>query len=303
MAVSVLTVDCHLHLTESAEQAPIWWMEELYRPYGGDYVWTDGAAIVRILDRAGADIGMVQGSDIRRTTFHPDFPDQRNVYVPNDYTARQVARFPDRLIGVANIDPLRDVRAGVIEQRRCVEELGFKSSKFLPTYQNYYIDDPAVAPMFESCLELDIVAHVNTGYSPTITAALRYGHPERLDRIGIRYRDLRVLVYVNFPYVDEGIAVVARHPNFYADIAYFVGAGPESLFDALDKLRGLDALDRVVYGSDNNDKDRTGGGQRIGTHLLDELNGVAERRDREPFVAAQIEGIVGGNARRLYKLD
>ena len=299
----MLTVDCHLHLTESAEQAPIWWMEELYRPYGGDYVWTDGAAIVRILDRAGADIGMVQGSDIRRTTYHPDYPDQRNLYVPNDYTARQVARFPDRLIGVANIDPLRDVRAGVIEQRRCVEELGFKSSKFLPTYQNYYIDDPAVAPMLESCLELDIVAHVNTGYSPTITAALRYGHPERLDRVGIRYRDLRVLVYVNFPYVDEGIAVVARHPNFYADIAYFVGAGPESLFDALDKLRGLDALDRVVYGSDNNDKDRTGGGQRIGTHLLDELNGVAERRDREPFVAAQIEGIVGDNARRLYKLD
>lgn len=214
---------------------------------------------------------MVQGSDIRRTTYHPDYPDQRNLYVPNDYTAEQVARFPDRLVGVANIDPLRDVRAGVIEQRRCVEEYGFRSSKFLPTYQNYYIDDPELAPMLGSCLELDIVAHVNTGYSPTITAALRYGHPERLDRIGIEYRDLRVLVYINFPYVDEGIAVVARHPNFHADIAYFIGAGPEPLFTALHKLRSLDALDRAVYGSDNNDKDRTGGGQQIGTQLLAEL--------------------------------
>ena len=299
----MVTVDCHLHLTESAEQAPLWWMEELYGPYGGDYIWTDGEAIVGILDRAGVDIGMVQGSDIRRTTYHPDFPDQRNLFVPNDYTARQVARFPDRLIGVANIDPLRDVRAGVIEQRRCVEEYGFRSSKFLPTYQNYCIDDPGVAPMLESCLELGIVAHVNTGYSPIITAALRYGHPERLDRVGIRYRDLSVLVYINFPYVDEGIAVVARHPNFYADIAYFVGAGPEPLFDALDKLRGLDALDRVVYGSDNNDKDRTGGGQQIGTRLMEELADVAERTDREPFTSAQIEAIVGGNATRLYRLD
>ena len=299
----MVTVDCHLHLTESEEQSPIWWMEELYRPYGGGYIWTDGEAIVGILDRAGVDIGMVQGSDIRRTTYHPDFPDQRNVFVPNDYTAEQVALFPERLIGVANIDPLRDVQAGVIEQRRCAEVYGFKSSKFLPTYQNYYIDDPAVAPMLESCLELDIVAHVNTGYSPTITAALRYGHPERLDRVGIRYRDLRVLVYINFPYVDEGIAVVARHPNFCADIAYFMGAGPGPLFGALDKLRGLGALDRVVYGSDNNDKDRTGGGQQIGTHLLDELNEVAERTGREPFTAADIDGIVGGNARRLYKLD
>ncbi len=299
----MVTVDCHLHLTESEEQAPIWWMEELYRPYGGGYIWTDGEAIVGILDRAGVDIGMVQGSDIRRNTYHPDFPDQRNVFVPNDYTAEQVALFPEQLIGVANIDPLRDVQAGVIEQRRCAEVYGFKSSKFLPTYQNYYIDDPSVAPMLQSCLELDIVAHVNTGYSPTITAALRYGHPERLDRVGIRYRDLRVLVYINFPYVDEGIAVVARHPNFHADIAYFMGAGPGPLFDTLDKLRGLGALDRVVYGSDNNDKDRTGGGQQIGTHLLGELNEVAERTGREPFTAADIDGIVGGNARRLYKLD
>jgi len=299
----MVTVDCHLHLTDSAEQAPIWWMEELYRPYGGQYIWTDGAAIVGILDRAGVDVGMVQGSDIRRTTYHPDFPDQRHVFVPNDYTAEQVALFPERLVGVANIDPLRDVRAGVIEQRRCVEKYGFKSSKFLPTYQNYYIDDPAVAPMLQSCLELDIVAHVNTGYSPTITAALRYGHPERLDRIGIRYRDLRVLVYINFPYVDEGIAVVSRHPNFHADIAYFMGAGPGQLFDALDKLRGLGGLGRVVYGSDNNDKDRTGGGQKIGTHLLGELNEVAARTGREPFTPADIDGIVSGNARRLYKLD
>ena len=51
----MVTVDCHLHLTESSEQAPLWWMEGLYRPYVGDYIWTDGAAIVRILDRAGVD--------------------------------------------------------------------------------------------------------------------------------------------------------------------------------------------------------------------------------------------------------
>ena len=297
------TVDCHLHLTESSDQAPVWWMEELYRPYGGQYIWTDGAAIAAILDRAGVDVGMVQGADLRRTTHHPGFPGRRNVYVPNEYTARQVALFPDRLIGVANIDPLRDVRAGVIEQRRCAEEYGFRSSKFLPTYQNYFIDDPEIAPMLEGCLDLGIVAHVNTGYSPIITAGLKYGHPERLDAVGVRYRSLRVLVYINFPYVDEGIAVVARHPNLYADLAYFIGAGPEPLFWALDKLRSLGALDRAVYGSDNNDKDRTGGAQRLGPRLLEELNEVAGRLGREPFTEADIEGVAGGNARRLYRLD
>ena len=296
------TIDCHLHLTESADQSPIWWMEELYRPYGGDYIWTDGHAIVDTLDRAGVSVGMVQGSDLRRTTFHPDHPKDRHVFVPNDYTAEQVARFPDRLIGVANIDPLRDMRAAVIEQERCVSEFGFKSSKFLPTYHNYYIDQPELAPMLRSCVELDIVAHVNTGYSPIITAGLQYGHPVHLDKVGIAHRDLRVLVVINFPYVDDGIAVVARHPNFYADISYFVGAGPEPLFIALDKLRALNALDRVVYGSDNNDKDRTGGTQQIGTQLLEDLNAIAERRDAERFTTDEISAIVGGTAHELYRL-
>ncbi len=40
-----MTVHRHLHLTESADQALLWWMEEFYRPYAGEYVWTDGAAL------------------------------------------------------------------------------------------------------------------------------------------------------------------------------------------------------------------------------------------------------------------
>ncbi len=297
------TVDCHLHLAESSAQTPVWWMEELYRPYGGEYIWPDGAAVVELLDRAGIELGMIQGSDLRRTTFDPDHPTEREHHVSHDYVAHQCELFPGRLMGVVTVDPLRDMHAAVAEQRRCVEQLGFKSSKFLPTYQNYYINDPELAPMLEGCLDLDIVAHVNTGYSPTITAALKYGHPEYLDDIGIKYRDLRTLVVLNFPYVREGIAVVARHPNFYADICYLIGAGPVPLFEVLSALRSFDALDRVVYGSDNNDKDRVDGAQQIGTALLDQINAVATERGKTLFTSDELASIVGGTAGRLYGLN
>ena len=89
------TVDVLLYLTETPRHAPTWWMDEMYRPYGGEYGTTDGAALVLLLDAAGIDVGLAHGSDIRRTTYHPDHPDLHEVHVPNEYTAESsVPRFP-----------------------------------------------------------------------------------------------------------------------------------------------------------------------------------------------------------------
>ena len=92
----MVTVDCHLHLTEVPEQVPHWWMQELYRPYGGEYGNTDGEWMVDLLDRSGIDIGMVQGSDIRRTTFHPDHPTSTRCTYP---TTTRPTRSPSTRTG------------------------------------------------------------------------------------------------------------------------------------------------------------------------------------------------------------
>ncbi|GAH58467.1 unnamed protein product, partial [marine sediment metagenome] len=44
---------------------------------------------------------------------------------------------------------------------------------------------------------------------------------------------------------------MAKHPNFYCDMAYWCGFGPEYLYQALLKLKSLNAIDRVLYGSEN----------------------------------------------------
>ena len=125
----MVTVDCHLHLGLTPSQVPEWWMAELMRFYGGEYYSIDGQVIVDLLDANGTDIGLVQGGDIRRTSYHPDHPSNHDVYVPNDYTASQVEAFPDRLLGVCCLDPMRDVQAAVRELERCVTELDFRALK------------------------------------------------------------------------------------------------------------------------------------------------------------------------------
>ncbi len=295
------TVDVLMYLTESAAQAPVWWMDELYRPYGGKYGWTDGAALVKLLDQAGIEVGLAHGSDIRRTTYHPRFPDHHDVYVPNDYTAAQCQAHPGRLYGVVCVDPLRDVLWATDEVERCVRDFGFRMVKLLPTYHHHDPADPRLAPFYHKCLELDVPIHTHTGFTPIINAPMHHARPVLLDELGIRYRDLKVVVYLAFPYVDEGIAVVARHPNFYADLSYFAGGDPHDLYAVVQKLRSLGALDRAVYGSDNNDKHKAGPGG-VASGIFRSLNRVADRLGGPGLSASELAALMGGTATRLLDL-
>ncbi len=287
-----MKIDCHLHVTEVPGQAPEWWVKEMYAPWGGEVESVDGAAIVEHLDATGFDIGMIQGGDIRRTTFHPDYPLERHVYSDNDYVAGQVAQSGGRLHGVVALDPLRDVAAAVLELERSVRELDFRLLKMVPTYHHYAPNDRRLDPLYEKCLELDIPVMIHMGWTATINAAMEFQNPVQLDEVGRRYRDLRVIVaHLGYPWYGEGIAVVAKHPNFYAEMAGWVAWGPDVLAKALMKLKELGAIDRIVFGSDNSDA----------TELYSEAREIA-RSGGTDITDDDMAGIMGTTAARLFNI-
>ncbi len=299
----MVTVDCHLHLTLTPSQVPDWWMREIYRPYGGVYGDTDGTWMVDLLDRSGIDVGLLQGGDIRRTTWHPDHPTEHDVFVPNDYTAEQVAVFPDRLKGVVCIDPMRDIGAALEELDRCVLDLDFRCLKLVASYQHYSPNDRRLDPFYERCIELDIPVHIFTGWTPTLTAMVEHADPILLDDIGRRYRDLKVIVALGWPWIEQCILLVAKHPNFHADMYHFSEMGPGPLYEALERFRSLSALGRVLYGSNNADKVRMGSDEATVPDLYRGVNAVAAERGTEPFTDDEMAAIMGGTAAGLYKLD
>ena len=198
----MVTIDVHLHVTEVPEHAPEWWIREMYAPWGWEVDSVDGAAIIEHLDATGFDIGMIQGGDIRRTTYHPDHPGERRVLIPNDYVAQQVAQSGGRLYGVVAMDPLRDIPAAVLELERCVKELDFRLLKLVPTYHHYNPKDRRLDPLYEKCLELDVPVMVHTGWTATINSAMEFQDPIQLDDVGRRYRDLKLIVaHLGYPWV------------------------------------------------------------------------------------------------------
>ena len=286
------SVDCHLHVTVIPDHAPEWWVTEIYAPWGWPAASVDGQAIVDTLDAAGLDIGLIQAQDIRRTTYHPDHPDDYRVYIPNDWVAGEVAKHGGRLFGVAGMDPLRDVAAAVLELERCVRELDFRMLKLVPTYHHYSPSDRRLDPLYEKCLELDIPVMIHMGWTSTINAPMEFQNPVLLDDVGRRYRDLKVIMaHLGYPWVDEGIAVVVKHPNFYAEMAGWTAWGPEVLSGALIKLKELGTIDRVLYGSDNADA----------TGLYREARQLAAEAGTE-ITDAEMAAIMGGTASRLCRL-
>ncbi len=287
------TVDCHIHVTEIPEHAPEWWVTEMYAPWGGAAESVDGQAAVAGLDAAGIDIGVIQGGDIRRTTYHPDYPDDHRILIPNDWVAEQVGLSEGRLYGMAAMDPLRDVAAALLELERCVKELDFRALKMVPTYHHYSPKDRRLDPIYEKCLELDIPVMIHMGWTATINSAMEFQNPVQLDDVGRRYRDLKVIVaHLGYPWVGEGIAVVAKHPNFYAEMAGWVAWGPEVLAQAFLKLKELRAIDRVVYGSDNVDA----------TDLYRDAQELAGQNGGPGITDEEMDAIMGGTATQLFRI-
>lgn len=296
-------IDCHLYVAQIPSQMPEWWIEEMYRPFGGEWVSRGGKEIIELLDEAEVDVGIIQGGDFRRNTYHPDHPTEHSVFISNDYVAGEVAKYPGRLYGQATVDPLRDIQAAIFETERCVKELDFRALALKTAYHHHAANDRRIYPLYEKCVELDIPVDLFTGWTPIINAPLKYSNPIDVDDVARDFRDLDIVVYLAFPWVDECLAVIARHTNVYADMAFFAGSSPEELYEVLLKLKSFGALDRVLYGSDENDKVRVGREEVTVPDLFRSVNDVAAERGTAPITDDELAAIMGGTASRLYKIE
>ena len=82
----------------------------------------------------------------------------------NEDIAKIVKRYPDRFVGMAVIDPLKE--GAVEELTRCVRELGLKALKLHPLMHGFLAYYPPVHPLVERAIELKIPIMVHSGTAP-----------------------------------------------------------------------------------------------------------------------------------------
>ena len=191
----------------------------------------------------------------------------------NDFIAAAVRHAPDRLVGLAAINPWSGP-AGVAELRRALAA-GLRGLKIHPPLQGATADDLLWDPLLEVCAGADVPVLVHSGIFPQselhAIAALARRHPR--------------------------VTVVAAHMGFtdgWFDLAGAAGAAENLWFetsyiwgDMITNLIGKIGHQRLVFGS--------------GIPRSDYRTELAKLRRLE-LTGEQRDGVMADNARRLWKI-
>jgi len=173
----------------------------------------------------------------------------------NDYIAACVRADPEHLIGFASVNPAyQGPQAAVEELERSVVELGLSGVKLYPMYQHWLANDPEIAfPVYAKAQDLQIPVMIHQAGSTRIDARLELGRPALLDDIGRTFRDLRVIVaHLGWPWVDEALFLLTKHPNFYAELSYLIASiSRRDLFLLLSRCEPMFVpLEKLFFGTD-----------------------------------------------------
>ena len=222
----------------------------------------------------------------------------------NDYIAACVRTAPDRFIGYASVNPVyRGAQAAVVELERAILELGLSGVKLYPMYQHWAPNDRELAfPIFAKAQELGIPVMVHQAGSTRIDAKLELGRPALLDDVGREFRDLRLTIaHVGLPWVDEALFLLTKHPNFYAELSYFIATRTRrDLFLFLHRSEPFFVpLEKLFFGTDYP------GFLYDPVALREKLLSVNEEAavlGLPPIPEQKLEGIMGDNFARVSGL-
>jgi predicted TIM-barrel fold metal-dependent hydrolase len=169
--------------------------------------------------------------------------------VENRYVAECCMQYPDHLIGFASIHPteLNDPAKALEED---VRRYGLKGLKLHPRFQGVGADDPALVPLVEMAVELDIPVAIDALlWKPT---SLKIQMPINIDTLCKRVPHARVIISHagGFHFMDA-LAVVIANDNVYLEFSrsleYFTGTPFEDQFVFALKQAGPK---KIIYGSD-----------------------------------------------------
>lgn len=147
----------------------------------------DGTAesLIRDMDEAGVDKSVVSAVDFGYY-LHQD--PKISIWRLNEYIAESQAKYPDRIIGFAGVDPRRRDAIELIE--KAIKEWGLKGVKLLTTH--YYVTAPEVQPFFSKLNDLEVPVLIHQG-SDSPPHLIEYSNPKDLEVLLLRYPKMTII--------------------------------------------------------------------------------------------------------------
>ena len=231
-----MIVDCHTHIWTSIEQLGRGAREYLRREAGTDEL----AALPSDHELASrcADKTLVLGY----------CSDHLGANVPNDLIADYVAGRSDRLIGIAAIDPTSE--SALADAAALLDRKEFRGIAISPSGQNFHPADSRAMSLYELAASRRAPVFFHQGTHFATSGRMEYARPLLLDEIAGEFPELPlVIASLGHPWIEEGIALIGKHPRVFADIAGLIRR-PWQTYNALVLAHQFNVIDKVLFGSD-----------------------------------------------------
>lgn len=155
-----------------------------------------------------------------------------------------------RIIGAAGYNPLR-IEDSLKEIDKAIKDYGFKYIYIHPQGFGLPPTDRRYYPAYVKALEYGIPIGFQAGHSAESMPS-DPGRPIYIDEVAIQWPSVNfILSHTGWPWVEEWIDMVWKHPNVYGDIsAYPPRALPEKekILQFIDSWRGQD---KVLFGTNS----------------------------------------------------
>lgn len=271
--------DVHLHLSEFWPDLPTY-------SYGPSVDFTV-PGLLKELDAAGIGRGILLQLETA-----PTLEDTMRE------GAEKLRESGGRLLRTSTVDPTRGEGevAHALELWERAEDL--IALKLYPGYRHFYPHDPRLAPFYEFAHRRRLPVMIHQGDTLYPEGLVKFARPIEVDEVAVRYRDVQfVLCHLGNPWVMETAEVVYKNPNVATDTSGLLGPPRLPYFRRMADLARQRLLELITY---------VGGPERIlygSDWPLEEISTAVGLVADLDLPEADRAAILGGNARRIYRLD
>lgn len=138
---------------------------------------------------------------------------------PNSEIAKAVRTYPDTFVGLAYLSPYDGMRAAR-ELERLVRDEGLRGLMVSAMTEALPASDRRYYPLYTRCVDLGIPVRIYTSMTYSNDRPFDLGHPRHIDQVAIDFPELTIIAGLSgWPWTNETVALVRRHPNLYCDTA------------------------------------------------------------------------------------
>ena len=166
--------------------------------------------------------------------------------IPLELIVDRMRQLPEKLLGVAGIDPLAD---DAFDRFDAAVEAGMVGIVISPAACGFHPMHSRAIQLYEACDQRGMVLVIDPCVDWSPRCVLEFAAPWLLDELARTFPTLSILLSgLGYPWTDQTLTRIGKHVHVYSDIAALTGR-PWLLYNALMTARQMGVTDRLLLGS------------------------------------------------------